>query len=123
MPGTLVGLFGPYVDENHYNIKSFRNGVNIGADLRSPVRAVCGGQIVYADWFRGYGNIVIIDHGEHYYTLSAQLEEPFKKSGDTVGAGEVIGTVGDTGTLIGPGLYFEIRHHGKPMDPVIWFKR
>jgi septal ring factor EnvC (AmiA/AmiB activator) len=79
--------------------------------------------VIYADWFKGYSNMVIIDHGQHYYTLSAQLDEILKKTGDTVFAGEVIGTVGDTGTLTGPGLYFEIRHHGKPLDPVVWFKK
>jgi septal ring factor EnvC (AmiA/AmiB activator) len=123
LPGRLVGLFGPYIDQKHYNIKSFRSGVNIKADVDTPVRAVCKGRVVYADWFKGYSNMVIIDHGEHYYTLSAQLDEILKKTGDTVFAREVIGTVGDTGTLTGPGLYFEIRHHGKPLDPVVWFKK
>ena len=123
LPGELVSLFGPCVDESRYNIKGFRSGVNVKADLRSPVHAVCKGQVVYADWFKAYGNIIIIDHGGHYYTLSAQLEELFKNTGDVVETGEVIGTVGDTGTLVGPGLYFEIRHHGKPLDPVVWFRK
>ncbi len=123
LPGKLVGLFGPYVDKSRYNLKGFRNGVNIEAGPRSPVRAVCNGRVIYAGWFKGYGNIIIIDHGEHYYTLSAQLEELFGNVGDVVGAGEVIGNVGDTGTAVGPGLYFEIRHHGKPKDPVVWFSR
>jgi septal ring factor EnvC (AmiA/AmiB activator) len=123
LPGRLVGLFGPHVDKKHYNIKSFRSGVNIKADVDTPVRAVCRGQVIYADWFKGYSNIVIIDHGEHYYTLSAQLDELLKNRGDAVFAGEVIGTVGDTGALTGPGLYFEIRHHGKPLDPVVWFRK
>ncbi|NVM20648.1 MAG: peptidoglycan DD-metalloendopeptidase family protein [Desulfobacterales bacterium] len=121
--GDLVGLFGPYVSEKHYNIKNFRKGVNFRANLGTPVRAVCNGQVIYADWFTGYGNIIIIDHGGHYYTLSAQLEQLFKKPGDTVRDREVIGTAGDTGTVNGRGLYFEIRHYGKPLDPVQWFKK
>jgi len=121
--GELVALFGPYVNEKHYNIKNFRRGVNIKADLGTPVRAICNGQVIYADWFKGYGNIIIIDHGKHYYTLSAQLEQLFKKTGETVQTWEVIGTAGDTGPVNGPGLYFEIRHHGKPLDPLLWFKK
>ncbi len=121
--GELVGRFGLYVDKGHYNIRSFKRGINIRADPGTPVRAVCNGQVIYADWFRGYGNIIVIDHGEHYYTLSAQLEQLFKKTGDTVQSREVIGTAGDTGTVSGPGLYFEIRHHGKPLNPLLWFKK
>lgn len=121
--GHLAGLFGPYQDERLYNVKSFRSGVTIRSDLGIPVQAVSDGQVIYADWFKGYGNIIIIDHGDHYYTLSAQLEQTFKKKGDTVQAGEAIGTVGDSGTLGGPSLYFEIRHHGKPLNPALWFTR
>ncbi len=121
--GHLAGLFGPYQDERHYNVKSFRTGVTIRADLGIPVQAVYDGQVIYADWFKGYGNIIILDHGDHYYTLSAQLEQTFKKKGDAVQAGEAIGTVGDSGMLGGPSLYFEIRHHGKPLNPALWFTR
>ncbi len=121
--GKIVELFGPYAHEGDYNIKGFRNGVNVMAKLGSPIRAVCDGRIVYADWFKGYGKIMIIDHGDHYYTLSAQLEELFKKRGDPVQTGEVIATFGDTAALTGPGLYFEIRHHGKPLNPMLWFKK
>ncbi|MBU1181331.1 MAG: peptidoglycan DD-metalloendopeptidase family protein, partial [Proteobacteria bacterium] len=63
-----------------------------------------------------------IDHGESYYTVYAHLEENFKSKGDLVEAEEVIATAGDAGSLSGPGLYFEVRHHGKPVDPVEWFK-
>ena len=122
--GKITGRFGPYVlERGHYNIKSFRSGVNIKAPLDAPVRAVCGGQVIYAGWFKGYGNIIIIDHGEHYYTLSARLERLLKKKGDPVLAGETIGTFGDVASLTGSGLYFEIRHHGKPVDPMLWFKK
>ena len=67
--------------------------------------------------------MVIIDHGDHYYTVYAHLEETFKQKGDPVDAGEVIATVGDTGSLAGPKLYLEVRHHGKPMDPATWIKQ
>jgi septal ring factor EnvC (AmiA/AmiB activator) len=120
--GDLVGYFGPYENEGPYNVKGFRNGVNITAKTGSPVQAVWNGQVIYANWFKGYGNIIIIDHGAHYYTLSAQLDQILKETGDSVQAGETVGTVGDTATHGGPGLYFEIRHRGKPLDPTPWFK-
>ena len=121
--GEVVAPFGYHMDKGHYRVKSFRSGINIMADLGAPVRALCHGQVIYASWFKGYGNMMIIDHGDHYYTLLAQLEQLLKERGDTVRTGEVVGTVGDTATLSGPGLYFEIRHHGKPLDPVSWFKK
>jgi septal ring factor EnvC (AmiA/AmiB activator) len=66
--------------------------------------------------------MIIIDHGNHFYTLYAHAEEIFKAKGDYVEAGEVIATVGDTGSMIGPKLYFELRHHGKPVNPLEWLK-
>ena len=121
--GEVVVPFGYHRDQRPYNVKSFHSGINIMADLGTRVRALYNGQVIYASWFKGYGNMMIIDHGEHYYTLSAQLEQLLKESGDTVQTGDVVGTVGDTATLSGPGLYFEIRHYGKPLDPVLWFKK
>ena len=67
--------------------------------------------------------MIIIDHGKNYYTVYAHLEETFKSKGDEVEAGEVIATVGDTGSLEGARLYFEVRHHGKPVDPLAWLKK
>ena len=121
--GEVVVPFGYHRGQGAYNVTSFHSGVNIMADLGAPVRALCDGQVIYASWFKGYGNMMIIDHGEHYYTLSAQLEQLLKARGDMVQTGEVVGTVGDTAPLSGPGLYFEIRHYGKPLDPVLWFKK
>lgn len=121
--GEVVVPFGYQPDQGPYNVTSFHSGVNIMADLGAPVRALSDGEVIYASWFKGYGNMMIIDHGEHYYTLLAQLEQVLKERGDTVQTGEVVGTVGDTATLSGPGLYFEIRHYGKPLDPVLWFKK
>lgn len=121
--GEVVVPFGYHRDQGPYNVTSFHSGVNIMADLGARVQALYDGQVIYASWFKGYGNMMIIDHGEHYYTLSAQLEQLLKESGDTVQTGDVVGTVGDTATLSGPGLYFEIRHYGKPLDPLLWFKK
>ncbi|MBN1931118.1 MAG: peptidoglycan DD-metalloendopeptidase family protein [Desulfobacterales bacterium] len=119
--GKIISFFGPYKDEK-FNIPNFRNGIYIEADRGEPIHAVCIGKIIFSSWFKGYGNIVIIDHGNNYCTIYAHVEEIFKKQGDTVEKDEVIATVGDTGSLLGPRLYFEVRHHGKPIDPIEWIK-
>ncbi len=111
------------MNKGPYNTKNFRSGVKIKADLDSPVRAVFDGQVIYASWFKGYGNMMIIDHGEHYYTLFAHLDQLLMEKGASVETGNIVGTVGDTAALGSPGLYFEIRHYGKPLNPVSWFKK
>lgn len=120
--GKIINLFGSYKNET-FNVINFRNGIDIAAEKGEPVRAVYAGKIVYARWFKGYGNMIIIDHGTNYYTLYAHLEEIFKTTGDRVETGEVIATVGETGSMSGPKLHFEVRHHGTPQDPLNWLNR
>jgi septal ring factor EnvC (AmiA/AmiB activator) len=81
---------------------------------------VAPGRVVYAGWFRGYGNLVIVDHGEGYHTLAAHLASMSTAMGEEVGAGALLGTVGDTGSMRGPSLYFEVRERGRPVDPLAW---
>jgi septal ring factor EnvC (AmiA/AmiB activator) len=119
--GNIINLFGPYRN-TQFNVTNFRSGIDIKTDKGEPVRAVYTGNILYANWFRGYGNMMIIDHGANYYTVYAHVEEMFKFTGDRVQTGDVIATVGDTGSTSGARLYFEIRHHGRPVDPVEWLK-
>jgi septal ring factor EnvC (AmiA/AmiB activator) len=97
-----------------------QNGIEIRAPMGAEVRAILSGKVLYADWFKGFGNIVIIDHGDHTFTVSGYCSELLKKPGDDVTQGETIALVGSTGSLKGPCLYFEIRHHGKPQDPMEW---
>jgi septal ring factor EnvC (AmiA/AmiB activator) len=120
--GTIISSFGPYKNQK-YNVTNFRSGIDIKADKGEPIRSVFKGKVLYCDWFKGYGNMIIIDHGHNYYTVYAHLEETFKSKGDEVDAGEVIATVGDTGSLEGARLHFEVRHHGKPVDPLTWLKK
>jgi murein hydrolase activator len=120
--GKIVAFFGPYTNAR-FKIVNFRSGINIRSERGEPIHAVYKGNTLYANWFKGYGNMIIIDHGDHYYTLYAHAEELFKKKGDPVEAGEVIATVGDTGSLAKPGLHFEVRHHGQPIDPVPWMNQ
>ncbi len=120
--GKIVARFGRYVDPK-YNITNFQRGIDIKADKGDPVHAVYSGRIIFADWFKGYGNMIIIDHGNHYYTVYAHTEELFKQKGDRVETDEVIATVGESGSMIGSKLHFEVRHHGNPINPLIWIKK
>jgi murein hydrolase activator len=120
--GKIVSFFGAYRDEKT-NLENFQSGIDIKAERGEPVRAVAGGYAIYAGWFKGFGNIIIIDHGNHYYTVYAHLEEVFRVKGDRVEKDEVIATVGDSGSLRGPAPRFEVRHRGKPVDPMLWINK
>lgn len=119
--GKIISLFGKFKNAQ-FNTLNFRSGIEIQTERGEPIQAVYGGKILYADWFKGYGNMIIIDHGDNYYTVYAHIEEAFKTAGDAVAAGEVMATAGDTGSINGPKLYFEIRHHGEPLDPMQWLE-
>ena len=123
MPFPVQGLievgFGKVLNPR-FNTVTFQKGLDIRAPLGSPVAAVGAGKVVHAGPFRGYGNLVIIDHGEGYHSLYAHLEELSKGVGDEVKEGDRLGTVGETGSLKGAYLYFEIREKGKPVDPKSW---
>lgn len=100
-----------------------QNGIEIQAAMGTEIRAVLPGKVLYADWFKGFGNIVIIDHGNHVFTVSGYLSQLLKKAGEEVDQGEAIGLVGGAGALKGPSLYFEIRHQGKPQNPMDWISQ
>ncbi len=95
-------------------------GMLIEASQDTPIKAIYPGKVIYSGWFEGYGNIIIIDHGDKYYTVSAHASTLLKQLNDQVDEGDVIALVGDTGSLRGPCLYFEIRYRGKPQDPFQW---
>ncbi|MBU1712021.1 MAG: peptidoglycan DD-metalloendopeptidase family protein [Proteobacteria bacterium] len=120
--GRIISRFGAYNDPK-YKVENFKSGIEIKTDRGEPIRAVSNGKIIYSGWLKGYGNMIIIDHGKNYYTVYAHLEETFKSKGDMVEMEEVIATAGDAGSLSGPGLYFEVRHHGKPIDPLEWIRK
>ncbi len=120
--GEIVSRFGPSQSGN-YNSFTFQSGIDIKVERGEPVRSVFKGKVMFAEWLKGYGNLLIIDHGESYYTLYAHVQEFFKQKGEKVDAGEVIATAGDTGSIKGLCLHFEVRHHGKPVDPLKWLKK
>ncbi len=106
-----------------FNTPVFRSGIFIQTGDDSSAKAVHAGKVVFAEWFKGYGQLMIVNHGNGYHTLYGSLSEIFSKVGDIINSGQVIGRVGDSGVLNAPGLYFEVRYKGKPLDPLQWLKR
>lgn len=96
-----------------------------GLFIRAPggqeVRAIAAGQVAFSDWLRGFGNLLVIDHGQGYLSIYGNNESLLKQVGDTVRAGDVVSTVGASGGNPESGLYFEMRHEGKALDPSKWF--
>jgi septal ring factor EnvC (AmiA/AmiB activator) len=103
-----------------FDTKIFHKGLFFAAQLGDKVSAIFWGKVAYAGWINGYGQTIIIDHGDHYYSLYAHNSHISKKPGDAVTSGEVIALAGDTGSLRGTGLYMEIRHFSESLDPLPW---
>jgi septal ring factor EnvC (AmiA/AmiB activator) len=120
--GVVGARFGDQLDAR-FGTEVSHPGIDILARSGTPVQAVAAGEVVYADWLKGYGQIVIIAHGHDYHTLSAHLARLLVRQGDVVAAGALLGTVGDTGSLTGTHLYFELRHDGVPEDPLPWLRQ
>ncbi|MEO8143683.1 MAG: peptidoglycan DD-metalloendopeptidase family protein [Betaproteobacteria bacterium] len=116
--GELAGRFGTPRTEGRVAAK----GVFIRAPEGEQVRAVGAGRVVYADWMRGFGNLLIVDHGEAFLSIYGNNESLLKQAGDTVTLGEPLATVGQSGGNEQTGLYFELRHLGRPFDPLRWVK-
>ncbi|MHC9511560.1 murein hydrolase activator EnvC family protein [Kangiella sp. M94] len=116
--GSVEHRFG----SNKFENKVKWNGIVINASSGQSVQSIHNGQVVFADWLRGFGLMVIIDHGQGYLSLYGQNESLLKSTGDWVEAGEPIATIGRSGGSSEPGLYFEIRYQGKPQNPLSWIK-
>ncbi len=116
--GELIGRFGAPRGATGLEAK----GVFIRAPQGQPVRAVAAGQVVYSDWMRGFGNLLIVDHGDAYLSIYANNDSVLKRVGDAVAKGETIATTGASGGNEESGLYFELRHLGKAFDPLRWVK-
>lgn len=120
--GPVRRPFGRLVDPR-YQTEVFHKGMEIQARRGDRVRAVAPGRVRLAGWFRGYGRLVIVDHGDGYFTVSGHLADIYVEVGDVVNEGHVLGTVGDTGSLEGPGLYFEVRRGSGPLNPADWLAK
>jgi septal ring factor EnvC (AmiA/AmiB activator) len=114
--GELANRFGAQRSDGGPSWK----GVFIRSPSGQEVRAVAPGRVVFADWLRGFGNLLIIDHGESYLTIYGNNESVLKQVGDIVRTGDAVATVGASGGNMESGLYFEIRHEGKAFDPMRW---
>jgi septal ring factor EnvC (AmiA/AmiB activator) len=119
--GNVLLPFGKQKD-HQFNITTYRKGIEIKSDLGSAVLAVSGGRVVYADTFKGYGLLVIINHGKGFHSLYANLSEIFHKTGAIIKKRQAVGRVGESGVLNVPSLYFEIRHKGRPLNPTSWLR-
>ncbi len=119
--GLVEVGFGKVVNPR-FNTVTLQKGLDLRAKAGAEVRAVGTGAVVYAGWLKGYGNLVIVDHGGGYHSLYAHLANSQVDVGNEVEEGEALGQVGDTGSLKGAYLYFEIRKGGQAIDPLPWLR-
>lgn len=117
--GKIISMYGK-IEHPKFHTVTFNNGIEISANMGAEIKSVYKGRIAYSGWFRGYGKVIIVDHGEGYYTLFARLSKAIKDVNSQVEKGDVIALVGDTGSIKGPHLYFEVRKKGVPLDPLNW---
>ena len=96
------------------------NGVTIDIKRGEPVRSVFEGKVLYTGTLEGYGNIIIVGHGKNYHSLYGHLDEIITSPGKNVRTRQIIGRSGDTGSMVGGSLYFEMRYKGKPIEPTAW---
>jgi septal ring factor EnvC (AmiA/AmiB activator) len=120
--GKVIAPFGTF-RHPEFAAEILRKGIDIDTPIGEEIRAVEKGTVVYSDRFAGYGKMLIIDHGERYYTIYGHLSEILKKMGDEIKRGEVIGKAGDSDSFAGSKLYFEMRKDGHSVDPLPWFRK
>lgn len=119
--GKVVTKFGKIIHPK-YNTTTKNNGIDISASYGDNVLSIAPGRVVYADRFMGYGNLVLIDHLDGYYSLYGHLAEILVSIGKEINEGRIIGRIGESGSLSGPMLHFELRKDGKPVDPLAYLK-
>ena len=117
--GAVISSFGRKKSAK-FNTYTMNNGIEIKPEGSDEIRAVGGGEVIFCDYFKGYGNLVIVQHAGNFHTLYGHCDSFLKKPGDRVGTGEVIALAGSSGSIYGKALYFEIRQSLKPLDPLLW---
>lgn len=116
--GELINRFGSPREDSGATWK----GLFIKSPAGQEVKCIAGGTVVFSDWLRGFGNIVIVDHGDGYMSLYGNNETLYKQAGAAVRAGDTIAAVGNSGGIAETGLYFEIRYQSRPFDPLSWVR-
>lgn len=119
--GEIIESYGKH-KHPEFNSFTFSKGLSISSTTGTEIKAIYEGTVIFADYFKGFGNMIIVDHGGGYFTLYAHASRLAKKVGAEVARHETIGTVGDVDSSKGSMLYFEIRHQGKPVDPAGWVR-
>lgn len=119
--GEILESFGKH-KHPEFNSYTFSKGLSISASAGTDIKSVYEGTVIFAEYFKGFGNMVIVDHGGGYFSLYAHASRIAKKVGAEVARSETIATVGDVDSTKGSILYFEIRHQGKPVDPAAWVR-
>jgi septal ring factor EnvC (AmiA/AmiB activator) len=119
--GTIVDHFGRH-KHPEFDTFTVSNGISVSAPAGAPIHAVFDGEVIFADYFKGYGNMIIVDHGGGFFSLYAHASSVAKKVGAKVARNDVLASVGNQDSSKGPMLYFEIRYQGKPVDPAPWFR-
>jgi septal ring factor EnvC (AmiA/AmiB activator) len=120
--GRLLERFGRVVDRRH-GTRTLRHGLVVEAPAGAPIRAVAAGRVVFRDWYKGFGLALVIDHGHGFLSVAAHCREVFLLVGEPVEEGQVVGAVGESGSLDGPRLYFQLQSAGEPVNPEDWLTR
>ncbi|QDH68852.1 murein hydrolase activator EnvC family protein [Marilutibacter alkalisoli] len=118
LTGALLAGYGARMPDGRKS-----DGLLLGANAGTAVKAVADGQVVYAEWMTGYGLLLIVDHGSGYMSLYAHNDALLKEAGDRIRRGDTVATVGNSGGHGRPALYFELRRNGQPVNPSVWLKR
>ena len=118
-------LASPFGNRIHPILKRkiLHSGMDIAAPNGTPIKAPAAGEVIYDGWLRGYGRVVVLDHGRGFSTLYAHLSASLVKEGQEVKSGAVIARVGKTGNVTGYHLHFEVRHYGTPVNPIKYLKK
>jgi len=120
--GPVITLFGQQI-KGKFDSSITSQGIDIKVKNGEEIRAIYDGKIIHSGYLRGYGNLIIIDHGQQYFSLVSRAADFYKKEGNRVVKGEAVGMTGDGDPLYGEGLHFEIRKGSNPEDPLLWLKK
>jgi len=120
--GIIITRFGQKI-KGKFDLTTVSNGIDIDVGEQEEIKAVYDGTVIHSGYLRGYGNLIIIDHGQQYFSLISRAAEFYKKEGTRVKEGEIIGITGQADPLYGKGIHFEIRKGSNPEDPLLWLKK